>query len=281
MPNRFIKECCRTSPTLQTLTHFQERLFWRLLTVADDFGRFEAQPLFIKNTCFPLGCDETLADVSRCLQMFADQNMCVFYTKNGRSYGQFLNFTRYQGPPRAKVSKFPDPPKQQENHMLANDSICKQMHDSSVFVSVSESVSDKEKITKKESELSKKKKDTKPTPWPADFTFTEDLRLKAEAYWKSKGKILDPSHIWTQFEAHHKAKGSKFVSWPDAWKTWYVNAVDFSKNGHGPAPSGLCVFRVYREQDRRYSECGAPPVGLWKKKPFCLKHMAEVEQVAP
>ncbi len=143
MPNRFIRECCRTSPTLQKLTNFQERLFWRILTLTDDFGRFEADPMAIKNTCFPLGCKETVEDVCKCLQLLANVNTLILYENSGRRYGEFVNFARYQGEPRAKKSKHPDP------HMQTSANICSQMHENAPSY-VSDSVSESDNNLKKD-----------------------------------------------------------------------------------------------------------------------------------
>lgn len=43
MPNRMIKESICTSETLAQLTPEEERLFYRLLVNADDFGRFDGR----------------------------------------------------------------------------------------------------------------------------------------------------------------------------------------------------------------------------------------------
>jgi len=52
------------------------------------------------------------------------------------------------------------------------------------------------------------------TPWPDDFTMTEALAAIAVALG------LDPVWEWNSFKDHHGAKGSRFVRWPDAWRTW-------------------------------------------------------------
>ena len=54
MPNRIIRESCTTSPTLDALSDGAERMFWRLTTIADDYGRFDADPRVLLAKCFPL-----------------------------------------------------------------------------------------------------------------------------------------------------------------------------------------------------------------------------------
>jgi len=38
---------------------------------------------------------------------------------------------------------------------------------------------------------------------------------------------------WNKFKDHHQAKGSRFVSWDAAWRTWLRNAVDFRTRRQG------------------------------------------------
>jgi len=107
MPNRIIKESCRTSPTLDLLTAEAERLFWRLIVTADDFGRFEARPEIVLAATFPLRIRSTpLADVINWLQELSDAKLLQLYALENRLYGEFRNWRKYQTV-RAKVSKFP------------------------------------------------------------------------------------------------------------------------------------------------------------------------------
>src|SRR5687768_9681921 len=57
MPNRIIRESIRTSETLATLSDGAERLFLRMTTTADDFGRFEGDPKIVRAACFPMMLD--------------------------------------------------------------------------------------------------------------------------------------------------------------------------------------------------------------------------------
>ena len=109
MPTRFIKESCRSSKSLASLTDKAERVFWRLVTVADDYGRFEADPEILQADLFKrVDSRPSIAEVGACLQMITEARMLVLYEQAGKQYGQFTNFS--QGEPRAKHSKFPAPP---------------------------------------------------------------------------------------------------------------------------------------------------------------------------
>src|SRR3990172_7670012 len=117
MPNREIKESCRSSPTLNSLSDFAERLFWRLTTVADDFGRFPADPRFIRSECFPLRDDLKTGRVQKAYQELITCGLVTAYADNGRTYGLFVTWEKHQRR-RALHSKYPTP---------SSDSICRQV----------------------------------------------------------------------------------------------------------------------------------------------------------
>lgn len=108
MPTRFIKESCRSSKNLHACSDFTERLFWRLLTTADDFGRFLACPCIVKSTCFPRDEKMRAEKVSQALRELERNHLITLYSVGDREYGEFVTFSTHQGKPRAKESKYPD-----------------------------------------------------------------------------------------------------------------------------------------------------------------------------
>lgn len=109
MPNRIIRESALTSHSLASLSDGAERLFWRLTVSADDHGRFDAHPVTVKAKCFP-----TLVDTLKTSKVCAwltelSIDHCIFYTVDGRAYGQFRKWAEYQRTYNLK-SKFPEPP---------------------------------------------------------------------------------------------------------------------------------------------------------------------------
>ncbi|HXK15097.1 MAG TPA: hypothetical protein VNH45_11215, partial [Gaiellaceae bacterium] len=94
-----IRNRCRKSRNLIRLTGDAERLFWRLTTVADDTGRFEAAAALILTECFPWAArDPELAPlfcldaIERWLQELVTQQLVVLYEANGERYGVFLTW---------------------------------------------------------------------------------------------------------------------------------------------------------------------------------------------
>ena len=109
MPNRIIWEKCRTSPTLANISADAERLFWRLMTTADDFGRFEGETDVIRAACFPKQLDQySHKKVDQFLAELVQEGAVALYTANGRRYGHFLQWGEYQRT-RAEKSKYPEP----------------------------------------------------------------------------------------------------------------------------------------------------------------------------
>ena len=108
MPNRDIKESARTSPTLAQLSHGAERLFWRLTTFCDDYGRFDASPIVVRTACLPLVPRVTDKDVRAWLNEFGRANLARFYCAGDRVFGYLVSWSRHQRI-RNKMSKFPDP----------------------------------------------------------------------------------------------------------------------------------------------------------------------------
>ena len=54
MGNRILKESIRNSRQINALSYFEEVVFYRLVTAADDFGIYYADPVMLARTLFPL-----------------------------------------------------------------------------------------------------------------------------------------------------------------------------------------------------------------------------------
>lgn len=113
MPNRIIKESSRTSPTLAALSDGAERLFWRLTTAVDDYGRFEADEDVIIGNCLSRvkprwsskKVKQCLIEMGRQLAV-DDQPLVIFYRVKSRVYGEMVSFLDHQRK-RDSKPKFP------------------------------------------------------------------------------------------------------------------------------------------------------------------------------
>lgn len=109
MPNRIIKESCRTSTSLDSISADAERLFWRLITTADDFGRFEADLRVILSNCFPLKVEMLrVKKIGEWMEELCKADLVRAYSVNGKRFGYFPTWDKHQQR-RAKHSKFPAP----------------------------------------------------------------------------------------------------------------------------------------------------------------------------
>jgi len=123
MPNRVIKDSITCSKEIDSLTWFEEVLFYRLIVKVDDFGRFYADPQIIKSELFPRKEDLTKKAVEDALKKIEKVGLIRTYNWDGSSYLEIVKWSQHQQR-RAKASKFPD---NNGNRMIADDSKCNQM----------------------------------------------------------------------------------------------------------------------------------------------------------
>lgn len=107
MPNRIIKESVCRSESINALSWFEEVLFYRLIVVCDDFGRFDGRPAIIRGACFPLK-DIRLEQIADALEKLAAAGMVRMYKAEDGTFLQLTAWSRHQQI-RAKKSKYPSP----------------------------------------------------------------------------------------------------------------------------------------------------------------------------
>lgn len=117
MPNRILKESICSSEEIDSLSWFEEVLFYRLIVKCDDYGRYDGRLKFVKNSCFPLK-DITEKDVEKALHKLSAVGLVRAYESQGRPYLQLVTWEQHQNI-RAKKSKYP-----------AFDETCIQMYSS-------------------------------------------------------------------------------------------------------------------------------------------------------
>lgn len=110
MPNRIIKESICRSDTIDSLSWFEEVLFYRLIVVCDDYGRFDGRAAIIKGSCFPLK-DVTVKQIDESLSKLVSVGLVRVYEAQGRPYLQMSTWEKHQQI-RATKSKYPSPDEQ-------------------------------------------------------------------------------------------------------------------------------------------------------------------------
>jgi hypothetical protein len=108
MPNRIVREGILTSDRVNALSVGAEVFYRRLLSVVDDYGRFDGRIVMLKVSCFPLRVDVVReADCSRWIAECEKAGLIVLYAVDGKRYLEVQDFRQAV---RAKQSKYPPPP---------------------------------------------------------------------------------------------------------------------------------------------------------------------------
>ena len=109
MPNRVIKESIKRSSQIDSLTWFEEVVFYRLIVTADDYGCIDGRPVLIKNELFPTRENVTRKSVEDAITKLVTVGLLCQYEVDGRSYLVFPTWEKHQRI-RNKHRKYPAPP---------------------------------------------------------------------------------------------------------------------------------------------------------------------------
>lgn len=114
MPNRILKESICTSDSIDSLSWFEECLYYRLIVNCDDYGRFDGRTAVIKNRLFPLKENLTLKNVSEAIKNLASAGLIMPYECDCKPFLYLPSWNEHQNV-RAKKSKYPEPKCQNKN----------------------------------------------------------------------------------------------------------------------------------------------------------------------
>jgi hypothetical protein len=104
MPSRVLRETILTSDAVDQLDFAAEVFYRRLMSVVDDFGRFDGRLSIIKAACYPLRLEKIReADISRWIAMCEKAGLLALYQVNSKPYVELFKL----GKPRAEESKYP------------------------------------------------------------------------------------------------------------------------------------------------------------------------------
>jgi hypothetical protein len=121
MPQRFLRPTIRQSKRWNRCSYDAQSLFIRLLTLVDDFARYEADPELLRSEAFPYGDPAgnpiTIDNICAQLQTLVSNDMITLYEVDGVKY---LEVKRWKESARSKSSRFPPICKQ----MLTDVSKC-------------------------------------------------------------------------------------------------------------------------------------------------------------
>lgn len=108
MPVRLLREGILDSAAVSSLSAHAEVFYRRLMSVVDDFGRFDGRATVLRCRLYPLKIDTIReADITRWIAECEKAGLIALYEVDSKPYILFHKL----GPARAKESKFPAPPK--------------------------------------------------------------------------------------------------------------------------------------------------------------------------
>jgi hypothetical protein len=191
---------------------------------ADDNGIFEWNPIKLKMRLLPAdNCD-----IESLLIELVSTNQVVQYESSSKKYGLIRNFKKYQRP-KYPTYLYPIPEVVPEGFELNEP-------DSGTPPGKSvqrESREEKCSEVKRSARRNQKTRGVE-IPLPEGFFPTEDQQRWATAMGLSSTQIQIETE---KFSDHHRSKGSVFVDWKAAWRTWIRNGLEWKKpNGADKDP---------------------------------------------
>lgn len=107
MPARLLREGILDSEAVCSLDFPAEVFYRRLMSVVDDFGRYDGRPGVLRSRLYPLQVDKVReADITRWIAACVKAGVIALYDASGKQYILFKKL----GSPRNKESKWPPPP---------------------------------------------------------------------------------------------------------------------------------------------------------------------------
>lgn len=105
MPQRFLRPGLITSKKWEAVSWQAQSFYIRLLTLVDDFGRYEADSTLLRSHAFPLRDDVRSSRVTELCEEIAKAGLVSFYRVDDKDY---LQIEKWQERARGDRSKFPD-----------------------------------------------------------------------------------------------------------------------------------------------------------------------------
>ena len=108
MPSRILKESIKTSDEIDSLSWFEEVVFYRLLVTADDYGCMDGRPVVVCNQLFPTKENVTVKSIATALSKLEAEGLIRRYSNEGHPYIYVCKWDKHQRV-RNKVRRFPSP----------------------------------------------------------------------------------------------------------------------------------------------------------------------------
>ena len=123
MPSRVIRDGILESVPVNSLSWEAELFYRHLMSVVDDFGRYNALPTLLRSRCYPLQFERVKdAQVSKWIKECAQAGLLLPYKVDGKPYLEVQNFNQRT---RQMHSKFPSPDECNTNASKTRDKVYK------------------------------------------------------------------------------------------------------------------------------------------------------------
>ena len=108
MPSRILSQKINVSSSISRLSPLEEVLFIHLIVSCDDYGRFYGHPDIVRGMLFSRR-EFSSKQIENALVVLEKEGMIRRYECDDQIYIELRNWMKFQKP-RAKESKFPEPP---------------------------------------------------------------------------------------------------------------------------------------------------------------------------
>lgn len=234
MPDRVLRQNILTSDAVNQLSWAGEVFYRRLMSVADDFGRYEARPSILRAFLYSLKLDRVSdSDVVKWLGECSKAGLVRIYSVDNKEYLEILKFDQRL---RIMKSKYPDPADK-----------CQQMTaDVSNPPPVLETEYELEKenntgaaspptATKNLSDKPEKKKFIAPTlQQVSDYFLSTIGNAKNEKSWPEDKCRFEAAELFDHYKANGwvQGRGKPIKDWQAACRNWIRNGIKgvFEKN---------------------------------------------------
>ena len=226
MPERILRPEILTSERVNQLDWESEVFYRRLMSVVDDFGRFDARPSILRSSLYPLRLEQVReASVQRCLANCEAARLVRLYVVNSRPYLELLDFKQRM---RAARSKYPAPtgesPPEPDNVTQPHAAACTRMQPHAP-------ASETETETEAETEAG-----ASPLPPPPVRKSSPSLETVRQWAAMDGGTHAQAEAFWNHFEAQNwlTRSGLPITNARAKLKAWLVN----DHGGTAPGASG-------------------------------------------
>lgn len=110
MPTRLIHESLCTSESIARCSPQAQDAFPRMILYADNFGVFQIHPAVMKGRLWPLRGDVTPDDIEQWLKEYEQQRMLKTWEQDGKRYGHFVGWPKFQRLRPEYKRTHPEPP---------------------------------------------------------------------------------------------------------------------------------------------------------------------------